>query len=337
MRFSEYFQEWLYGEEGYYTKYCSIGKEGDFYTAVSTSKFFGGTIAKKIIETIESGFLPKDTTILEVGAHHGYLLSDIIEFINTLKPELIETLNFAIVERFDHLREKQLEYFDKCFGDVIELKHFNDISEVTLESAYVVANEIFDAFPCELVYEKDSKRELVEIINDEIHFSDNNDKYLNEVCDKYSIQKGEIALGYDEFAISLAKGIKKFEFITFDYGDEYHRNDFSTRIYHKHSVYPIFEEGLELKKYFAKSDITYDVHFRYLIDIFKEAGVECIELKTQLKALVDMGVIDLLQMVLDHAGEKAYTIELGKVKTLIDPSGMGERFKMALFRKEDKE
>ena len=63
IRFSEYFQDWLYGENGYYSKYNSIGKDGDFYTAVSTSKFFGGSIAKKIIETIDSGFLKKDTIV----------------------------------------------------------------------------------------------------------------------------------------------------------------------------------------------------------------------------------------------------------------------------------
>lgn len=333
MRFSKYFSEWLYGENGYYTKYNTIGKDGDFYTAVSTSKFFGGTIAKRIVETIENGALPKDTTILEIGAHHGYLLSDIIEFINTLKPELIETLSFAIVERFEHLKQKQIEYFDKCFGEVIKLKHYNDVSELELDSAYVVANEIFDAFPCELVYEKDGNRELVVVEDDELGFISNDDKYLNEICDKYSIQKGEIALGYKEFAKALHDGIGKFEFITFDYGDEYARNDFSARIYHKHNVFPIFEENLELKKYFGDSDITYDVHFKYLIDQFDEVGVKNTEYKTQLKALVDMGITELLEMVKTHAGEQAYTIELGKVKTLIDPSGMGERFKMALFKK----
>ena len=41
---------------------------------------------------------------LEIGAHHGYLLADIIQFIYTLKPQLLETLNFAIVENFKSSR-----------------------------------------------------------------------------------------------------------------------------------------------------------------------------------------------------------------------------------------
>ena len=63
MKFSEYMNEWLYGMEGYYTKYKKIGKEGDFYTSVSASKFFGGTIAKHIISLVDEGFLKKDSVI----------------------------------------------------------------------------------------------------------------------------------------------------------------------------------------------------------------------------------------------------------------------------------
>ena len=81
IKFSNYFNDWLYGQHAYYSNYKQIGKDGDFFTSVSTSSFFGGSIAKKIISSIEEGFLPNNTTILEIGAHHGYLLADIIQFI----------------------------------------------------------------------------------------------------------------------------------------------------------------------------------------------------------------------------------------------------------------
>ena len=103
MTFSDYMENWLYGDEGYYATYKVIGKSGDFYTAVSTSKFFGGTIAKHIISLIDEGFLPEDTTICEIGAHHGYFLADMIEFIHTLRPELLQSLKFVIIERFEAL------------------------------------------------------------------------------------------------------------------------------------------------------------------------------------------------------------------------------------------
>ena len=121
IRFSEYFNSWLYEKDGYYSDYKNIGKDGDFFTSVSVTPFFGGAIAKKIIDSIESGFLNKNSTILEIGAHKGYLLADIIQFIYTLKPELLQTLNFAIVERFSNLQEQQKKYLFDSFGELIKL------------------------------------------------------------------------------------------------------------------------------------------------------------------------------------------------------------------------
>ncbi|MFA7083711.1 MAG: SAM-dependent methyltransferase [Arcobacteraceae bacterium] len=335
MKFSTYFNDWLYGDKGYYTHYRTIGKEGDFYTSVSTSKFFGGSIGKKAIETIESGFLPNDTTIVEVGAHHGYLLADMIEFIYTLKPELLKTLTFAIVERFPKLQEQQKKYFKDSFGDEIKLVHYEDISQIKLDSALIVANEIFDAFGAELVYTtQEGLRKNAVVNNHELGFEVTADEYINTICNKYGIQKGEIALGYEDFANNLAQNIKKFEFITFDYGEKYPRNDFSMRIYHKHKVFPIFQEELPLIELFGKSDITYDVNFMHLIDSFKQAKIKNISYKTQLKALVEFGIIELLEILKQNTDETTYLREVQKVKTLLEPTGMGDRFKVAVFRKE---
>ncbi len=172
IKFSTYFNDWLYGQDGYYSNYKQIGKDGDFFTSVSTSSFFGGSIAKKIISSIEDGFLPNNTTILEIGAHHGYLLADIIQFIYTLKPQLLQTLNFAIVERFKNLQEQQKKYIHDSFGDIIKLKHYDDISEVKLENAYIIANEILDAFACDLVYtNKDEILQQAVVSNHKIEFS----------------------------------------------------------------------------------------------------------------------------------------------------------------------
>jgi len=50
-------------------------------------------------------------------------------------------------------------------------------------------------------------------------------------------------------------------------------------------------------------------------------------------ALVDMGILDLLEMLKENVQEKIYDQELQKVKTLIMPNMLGERFKMLRFRK----
>ena len=334
IKFSNYFNDWLYGQDGYYSNYKQIGKDGDFFTSVSTSSFFGGSIAKKIIDTIESGFLPSNTTILEIGAHHGYLLADIIQFIYTLKPKLLDTLNFAIVERFSNLQEQQKKYINDSFGDIIKLNHYNDISEVKLENAYVLANEIFDAFGCDLVYtNKENILQQAFVSNNKIEFIDCIDKDIINHCKKYSITKGEVALCYEEFVNTICSNINTFEFLTFDYGDKFPRNDFSTRVYEKHDVYPIFEDNLNLEKLFKKSDITYDVHFNYLSDCFKSNGIEKIKFSTQLKSLIEFGLLDLLEILKANVSEDEYLRQTQKVKILLEPTGMGDRFKTLNIRK----
>lgn len=330
--FSKYFQNWLYGKDAYYAKYKSIGKDGDFFTAVSTSIFFGGAIAKKIVDTISKNSLPSNSTILEIGAHHGYLLADIIQFIYTLKPNLLKTLNFAIVERFEHLQKEQEKYLKNSFGNSINLTFYDDISKLKLDNAFIIANEIYDSFPCELVYTKDDKLQNA-YVDKTIFFEDCRDEDIHKTCKRYKITKGEVARGYEAFARNIIENIKHFHFLTFDYGEKYPRNDFSCRVYSKHEVFPIFEENLNLKELYQNSDITYDVNFSHVIDSFQDIYKCKIEYSTQLKALIDFGILDLLEILKDNTDEQTYIKEAQKVKTLLNPSGMGDRFKMLLIEK----
>ena len=331
MKFSKYMGEWLYGQDGYYATYKDIGKSGDFYTAVSTSKFFGGTVGKHIVSLVDDGFLSKDGIVCEIGAHHGYFLADVIEFIYTLRPKLLDTLNFVIIERFDSLQEFQKNYFKESFGDAISLTHYKSLDELKCENAFFIANEIFDAFPCELYY----KGKSGSVNGHSIEFNEDNE-WVSNKAQKYHKDRGEIAVGYEEFALSMASSCEKFEFMSFDYGEMQARPDFSIRVYTKHEVIPLFDENIKREELFAKSDITYDVTFAHVKDAFLEAGVEFIELKAQMVALVDMGILELLEILKDNVDEKIYKQELEKVKMLIMPNFLGERFKMIKFTKDKK-
>jgi len=328
MLFSEYMSEWLYGEDGYYSTYKNIGKSGDFYTAVSTSQFFGGTIAKHIISLVDEGFLKPNATICEIGAHHGYFLADVCQFIYTLRPELLQTFDFVIIERFDDLQTQQTNYFQDSFGEAVRVTHYKSLSELQCENAFFIANEIFDAFPCELYY----KGKTARVDGHDVAFEEEN-RWVDEKATKYHKDRGEIAIGYEEFAQEMANAAESFEFMSFDYGEMQARPDFSIRIYTKHEVIPFFDENIKREELFAKSDITYDVTFAHVKDAYEEAGVAFVELKAQMVALVDMGLLELLEMLQKNADEKIYKQELEKVKMLILPNFLGERFKMIRFRK----
>lgn len=328
MYFSQYMNEWLYGSDGYYKNFKAIGKEGDFYTAVSTSSFFGASIANYMFKLLQEGKALKDGWLIEIGAHQGYLVCDMIQWLYTCDPTLVKTLKFGIVERQPEVQKAQLEYIESRFGKDIEITHFNDISEVKVEYAFVVANEIFDAFPCELL--KDEKLAFVE--NSKIEWKDAPSSTL-DWAKKHHLTKGEIAVGYDEFATAMSNGIDKCDFVTFDYGEKYVRNDFSIRVYRKHETFPLFDEDLKLEESYKKDDITYDVNFMHVNEAFIDAGFKEEYYETQARALIRFGIIDILEQFSKQTTQARYAREADKIKTLIAPTIMGDRFKLIHFRK----
>jgi len=319
---------WLYGENGYYKTFKDIGKGGDFYTAVSTSSFFGASIANHFYKLIKEESFKKDGWLIEVGAHKGYLICDMIQWLYTLDASLVQTLKFGIVERQPEVQKEQLKYIEERFGSDIQITHFNDIDEVEVEYAFVVANEIFDAFPCNLI--KDGEEAFV---SDNIVEWKEADEVLLEFASKHRQVKGEVAVGYEAFALQMAKGIKRCDFVTFDYGERFVRNDFSIRVYEKHKVFPLFDEELVLADAFQKADITYDVNFGHVIEAFEEAGFELDKYETQARALVRFGLIEILEQFAKQTTQANYVREADKVKTLIAPTIMGDKFKMVHFKK----
>jgi len=328
LNFSTYMNNWLYGENGYYTTFKDIGKGGDFYTAVSTSSFFGASIANHFYKLMQEEAFKRDGWLIEVGAHKGYLLCDMIQWLYTLDATLVQTLKFGIVERQPHVQEEQLRYIEERFGSDIQITHFNEMDEVEVDYAFVVANEIFDAFPCELI--KDGKEAFVE--NHKIEWQEA-DPELLEFASKHRQVKGEVAVGYEEFALQMAKGIKRCDFVSFDYGERFVRNDFSIRVYAKHKVFPLFDEELKLEEVYQKADITYDVNFGHVIEAFEAAGFELDKYETQARALVRFGLIDILEQFAKQATQANYVREADKIKTLIAPTIMGDKFKMVHFKK----
>ncbi len=328
MRFSEYMNEWLYGEDGYYQNFKAIGKSGDFYTAVSSSAFFGASIANEIFRLITEGTIPKNTILVEVGAHQGHLLCDMIQWLYTCDASLVESMSFGIVEKHPKLRIEQKKYMQERFGDVIEVKFFDDVSKLDSSYATIVANEILDAFACDLYKEN----KIAEINNHKIFWKEA-PKEMIEFAKSHKLKTGEIATGYAEFANRMANSADNIEFITFDYGEKYVRNDFSIRIYDEHETLPLFDDKLILKDSYQKADITFDVNFTHVIDEFVSSGFELVDYETQARALVRFGIIDLLEQYAKSATYSHYLREVDGVKTLISPTIMGDRFKMIHFRK----
>lgn len=326
---------WLYGPDGYYSSFPKVGKEGDFYTSVSTSIFFGGSIGKYIVDLIKEDKFSKNGTVIEIGAHQGYMLADIIQFIYTLWPELIGSLQFVIIEPIASARKAQEEYLKASFKDALDIKFLPSFEGFTCKDAVVVSNELLDAFLCEVVYEDN----LLYVKEHQVYF-EKIDKELKAKAKNLGVYKGEISLGFEALSDSLAKTCKRCRFISFDYGQEYPRNDFSLRVYKNHQVYPFFSltskagDKEQLSQFFQKSDLTCDVNFAHVKKAFEMGGFETLRIISQMQALVDFGIDYLLAMLQEKVDERTYFNEAQKAKQLILPSFFGERFKMIECLKE---
>jgi len=328
MLFSDYMREWLYGENGYYQHFKAIGKGGDFYTAVSASAFFGASIANYLWGLIQKGIAPRDTLLVEIGAHQGYLIGDIIQWLYTCDPSLMLSMRFAIVEPHAGLQKAQKEYLNDRFGGEVAIEHYDAPEKLGAEYAFIVANEIFDAFPCELV--KDAQMAVAE---DHRLRWESVPEPLAEMMQRHRQTQGEVAVGYELFAQKMAAGVESCDFISFDYGERYVRNDFSIRIYRQHETFPLFDEAVRLKDEFQKSDLTYDVNFAHVMEAFGSAGFETVHYETQARALIRFGLIDLLEQFAGQTTQEKYLREADKIKTLIAPTIMGDKFKMIHLRK----
>lgn len=328
MRFADYMQEWLYGEKGYYRTFREIGKTGDFYTAVSTSAFFGASVANELWRGIEAGRIPRDAWLIEIGAHRGYLLADMIQWLYSCDPALMETMRFATVERQPEVRRVQRDYFAERFGSGVSLRQFTSLEEVRVPFAFYVSNEIFDAFPCDLY--KEGRR--AEVKGEAILWEEAEEE-LRAFARRHGMHQGEIATGYEAFAARVARSAGMLEFVSFDYGERYVRNDFSIRVYEGHRTWPLFDEELRLSEVYKKSDVTYDVNFGHVIEAFEAEGMKLAHYETQARALVRFGLIEILEQYASQATQEQYLRQADRIKTLIAPTMMGDRFKAVQFRK----
>ena len=328
--------DWLYGPEGYYAKFPKVGKDGDFYTSVSTSMFFGGSMGKYIVDLVSRGELLKDGVVMEIGAHQGFMMADIIQFIYTLSPKLVKSLQFVIIEPLESARIAQENYFSSAFGDALHVKILPSLKGFTCKDAVVVSNELLDAFACEVVN------------GGEMLYMDGNipkfgqmDEELRVKSKELGIEKGEIALGYEKLASDLASTCKRCRFVSFDYGQAYPRNDFSLRVYQNHQTHPFFTltckagKSERLGEFYGKTDLTYDVNFDHVKRAFEDNGFANTKILSQMQALVEFGIHELLALLQTKVDEKTYRHEAEKAKQLILPGFFGERFKMIECVKEN--
>ncbi|WP_000585223.1 SAM-dependent methyltransferase, partial [Helicobacter pylori] len=149
-------------------------------------KFFGGAIAFYIIRLLEEEKLFLPLKIVEIGSHHGHFLSDIASFLNALSVGVMEKCEFVSCEPLKELQKLQRTIFKQATQlDLISCA-LEELDFKEKKSAFVVSNELFDAFACEIV--KDNQ--MLFITHDHQGVWGNIDEPTKELLKNLNLKEG---------------------------------------------------------------------------------------------------------------------------------------------------
>ncbi|AWI34634.1 SAM-dependent methyltransferase [Helicobacter apodemus] len=324
--FGEFMQKWLYGESGYYRN-LHIGKEGDFYTSISVSEFFGYTLGYYLQAQLNS-LQNQKIAIVEIGAERGNLISDIAFF---LKENFLNfhKIDFLILEPLKSLHNIQNQTFLQKIDskNLLIVEDFQSIKSLHYDFIFYCSNELLDAFPCELYYQGQ-----IAFIEDNILSFKKAPKPIEQIAQKFHLQISEIPLYIEEFIKNCNNCAKNWMFLTFDYGSLETRNEFSLRLFEKHSTKNLFispkstEYDKSFLESFNKCDITYDVNFTIWNNYFETIGAKKLFCHRQNRALVDMGLDKVGEWYIAKYGLQSFMKHSAKIRTLLEPGLLGERF-----------
>jgi SAM-dependent MidA family methyltransferase len=134
-------------ETGYYERnQDNVGRRGDFITSVSVGNLFGELLAFQFAAWLtEFQISNLKFQIIEAGAHDGKLARDILNWLQTHRPELFPEIEYLILEPSERRRQWQQETL-KRFPNVCWLSRFND-STIQQFNGIIFGNELLDAFP----------------------------------------------------------------------------------------------------------------------------------------------------------------------------------------------
>ncbi|KAA6225492.1 MULTISPECIES: SAM-dependent methyltransferase [unclassified Campylobacter] len=280
MKFSQFFNTWLH--ELYYKQGVKIGKDGDFYTSVSVGSLFGTLIAKHFLSLIDNKILKFPCEVIEIGANEGFLSKDFLTALLMFRPSIFKDISFFIIEPHENLRLMQRKTLEG-----VEFLHKNSLKKCSFDNAFIFCNELFDSFTLELI-----DNDKMGFIDDFKIYFDDIDKELLKECKKINLKKGEFSTALLGFFEDLNLAFKKFIFASFDYGKK-NINDFSLRIFKKHELINPFE--CDLKEFFGKSDLTYNVNFNHIFYLLKRYNFKLLAFEKQNVALLNFGFEELLK------------------------------------------
>ncbi len=337
--FNEFMHLALYTPElGYYCRTQSpIGKGGDFVTAPEISPLFSHCLARQIQDILSH---LNDGNILEFGAGLGTLACEILLYLE--KQNALPN-HYFILELSAPLKEAQrLQLQQRCPHLLSRVIWLSELP--TQFKGIVIANEVLDAMPVEILRLYDTHYEQAFVTYNAPHFNWHYQKIeavsLQEQARKIaaSLPTEILSNGYvtevntyiKPWINSLNECIQTGVIFIIDYGflspQYYHpdRKEGTLMCHYQHQSHsnPLIQVG--------EQDITAHVDFSAVMEAATEAGLETLGYAPQAHFLLSLGLLELAS----HAHDTVEQYQLAQqIKTLTLPSEMGELFKVLALAK----
>ncbi|MDR0532509.1 MAG: SAM-dependent methyltransferase [Verrucomicrobiales bacterium] len=344
--FSEFMENCLYHPQfGYYSSGRKVvGRDGDFYTSVSTGELFGRLLADGFYQVWEQLGKPERWQIVEQGANRGDLASDVLARLRELDEQAWQAVEYVMVEPFPALRKLQRETLT-AKGLADQLRQVSSLAELPEKSVRGVffSNELPDAFPVRCVKFFDGEWHEMRVVRDanrqvfdwrEVPC----DEELLALIAEFDIPALEgycaevsplTARWMGEVASRLAAGLM----VTVDYGglrEELYtaeRNAGTLRAYRRH------HQESDVLASPGEQDLTAHVNFSQLITNGERHGLRMREYTDQHHYLVGLGQLRFFREMEQAANDEPalMTRLLRQYKTLMHPVMMGVQFKVLVL------
>ena len=318
---------------GYYMKTNPFGKGGDFITAPNISRLFSEMIAIWILGFWQSIGSPKKFNLIELGAGNGEMMKVLIESFKNF-PNLLNSCNIIIHEKSPNLIKIQKK---KLVGN--KIIWISEIKKIKQDPCIFIANEFFDSIAIKQFLKKKKIwfERFVSFQKQKKSFFYTDKEFNMKKFEKkinYKISKNRSFIEYSNLGIKYLKEIsKKIKdhnggLLIIDYGYFKTKMENTLQAVRNHKFADVLEN-------FGNTDITHNINFNFFKDITKKLFNLEVNLTTQKKFLIKMGIKKRAEIISKDQSFLKKADVYYRLQRLIDDRQMGNLFKFMLIKKKE--
>jgi SAM-dependent MidA family methyltransferase len=334
-------QALYHAEFGYYsTPRTRIGRQGDFYTNVSTGSTFGHILAAQIVEMWGVLRRPGDFKIIEQGAEDGQLAIDVLSAIEiTSNPQI--RFEYIIIEPIAAKQAEQRSRLEHRFP--AKIRWVSALTDLKAINGVLISNELVDAMPVHLLEHKEShwherhvtcSAKRFEFASLPIASSE-----VAEAVSKLPVPvrtpyMTEVNLNAKRWIDEISSILEKGFILVVDYGyprDEYYKPEraegtLACYARHRRSFNPLADPGA--------NDITAHVDFTSLAESAEHANLHVAGYTDQHHFMVGAteSYLKQIEWEIELNGMRPHHDQFLRIfKTLMHPGNMGRAFKYLLL------